>query len=426
MDKLNELRQKRTEIVKNMEKLTASEPWGDDQQAQFDNLKADAEKLDTRIKGMEEVEARKADLNTPVVKVPEPRIEVGDAPEDRKFESFGHFLQAVRRADARGGYRDPRLVEERAISGASESIPSDGGYLVQTEIASEIWRRTNEVGVLLPRCRRIPIGANANAFTMNVVDESTRVTGSRWGGLQVYRKPEAGTATAKKVKYGQISLKLKKLIGTAYSTDELEADASALGAVMMQAFSEEFAFVIDDEIFRGDGASEMLGFTAAPCFVQVSKETDQTADSIMFENLSKMYARFYGSNGVWLAPKDAFPALSTMSIAVGTGGTPTFLPPGGASQAPYGTIFGMPVLFIEHAPTVGDANDICLVDLSQYLVIEKGGLNAASSMHVKFVEDEMCYRWTIRNDGRPIWKSALTPYKGSNTRSPFVGLAERA
>jgi HK97 family phage major capsid protein len=325
-----------------------------------------------------------------------------------------------------GGRRDPRLIEERAVSGASEGIPSDGGYLVQTEFSNEIWKRANEVGVLLPRCRRVPIGANANAFSMNIVDESSRATGSRWGGVQIYRKPEAGTATAKKVKFGQISLKLKKLIGLAYSTDELEADAAALGSVMMQAFSEEFAFTIDDEIFRGDGASQMLGFTNAACFVQVSAESGQDADSILFENLVNIYSRFYGSNGIWLAPRDAFPALSTMSLAVGTGGLPVYLPPGGASQAPYGTIFGLPVVFIEHAPTVGDANDICLVDLSQYLVIEKGGLNPASSMHVKFVEDEMAYRWTLRNDGRPIWKSALTPYKGSNTRSPFVGLAERA
>jgi HK97 family phage major capsid protein len=144
----------------------------------------------------------------------------------------------------------------------------------------------------------------------------------------------------------------------------------------------------------------------------------------MYENLVKMYSRFYGSNGVWLANRDVFPALATMSLELDH---PVYLPPGGASVAPYGTIFGQPVLFIETASTLGTAGDIVLADMSQYIVIEKGGLNAASSMHVKIVEDEMAYRWTYRNDGRPIWKSALTPYKGSsNTRSPFVGLAVRA
>jgi HK97 family phage major capsid protein len=89
----------------------------------------------------------------------------------------------------------------------------------------------------------------------------------------------------------------------------------------------------------------------------------------------------------------------------------------------------MPVLFTEYSPTVGDANDIVLADLGQYYVIEKGGLKGAVSIHVKFIEDEMTYRWTLRNDGQPIWKSAVTPYKSSatpKTRSPFIGLAARS
>lgn len=426
MDKLIELRQRLDDVVDEMRDLAESD-LDDDARAMFDALENEAEKLRADIRRLEKLEdAKYEQRHTSIEKVRTPEIVMGDAAEDRGFESFGHFLQAVHRAEVSGS-RDPRLIEERAVSGASEGIPSDGGYLVGTDFAAQIWQRANEAAVLSPRCWHVPISSNSNSFVMNIVDESSRATGSRWGGVQIYRRPEAGTATAKKVKFGQISLKLKKLIGTAYSTDELEADAAALGAVMMRAFAEEFAFVIDDEIVRGDGASQMLGFTAAPCFVSVAAETGQDADTILFENLVKMYARFYGSNGVWVANRDVFPQLATLSLAVGTGGLPVYLPPGGASAAPYGTIFGMPVLFIEQAASLGDANDICLVDLSQYLIIDKGGLNSAASMHVKFVEDEMCYRWTFRNDGRPVWKSALTPYKGaSNTRSPFIGLAERA
>lgn len=421
-----ELRERLDDVTEEMQNLVDS-GLDDEARVAFDTLESEAKKLKTDIRRVEALDDAKREARKPVGPLPTPNIQMGNAPEDRKFESFGHFLQAVRKAGSTGGYRDPRLVEERAISGASESIPSDGGYLVQTDYAAEIWRRANEVGVVLPRCRRIPISSNSNSFVMNIVDESSRATGSRWGGVQIYRKPEAGTATAKKVKFGQVSLKLKKLIGTSYSTDELEADASALAAVVGQGFAEEFAFTVDDEIINGDGASQMLGILNAACLVSVDKETSQDAATIMYENLVKMYARFYGSNGVWLANRDTFPQLATMSLTLGTSGWPVYLPPGGASAAPYGTIFGMPVLFIEQAATLGTVGDIILADLSQYLVIEKGGLNAASSMHVKFVEDEMCYRWTYRNDGRPIWKSALTPFKGSsNTRSPFVALATRA
>jgi HK97 family phage major capsid protein len=81
---------------------------------------------------------------------------------------------------------------------------------------------------------------------------------------------------------------------------------------------------------------------------------------------------------------------------------------------------------VEHASTLGTVGDIALVDLSQYLLIDKGGMNSASSIHVRFLNDEMTFKFTLRIDGQPIWNSALTPAKGSNTQSPFVVLATRA
>ena len=40
--------------------------------------------------------------------------------------------------------------------------------------------------------------------------------------------------------------------------------------------------------------------------------------------------------------------------------------------------------------------------------------------------DESVFRLVYRCDGQPLWSAALTPFKGSNTLSPFVTLAERA
>ena len=39
---------------------------------------------------------------------------------------------------------------------------------------------------------------------------------------------------------------------------------------------------------------------------------------------------------------------------------------------------------------------------------------------------ERAFRWMYRVNGRPKWKSALTPFKGSNTQSPYITLATRA
>jgi HK97 family phage major capsid protein len=124
--------------------------------------------------------------------------------------------------------------------------------------------------------------------------------------------------------------------------------------------------------------------------------------------------------------QNTLPQLFTMSLAVGTGGAPIFMPAGGLSSQPYNTILGLPVLPIEQAATLGTVGDIILADLSKYLLAEKGSIQSDVSIHVQFLYDESVFRFIIRLDGQPVRSSALTPYKGSDTLSHFVALATRA
>ena len=96
------------------------------------------------------------------------------------------------------------------------------------------------------------------------------------------------------------------------------------------------------------------------------------------------------------------------------------------SGSPFSTLYGRPVLPTEFNATLGDAGDIALVDFSQYLLIEKGALQVAESIHVRFLYGENTFRFMYRVNGQPYWHSALTPFKGSgNTVSPMVTLAAR-
>jgi len=348
-----------------------------------------------------------------------------------KFRSFGEQIVAVMRAGSPNPVIDPRLRTTiyDAATGLQEGIPSDGGFLIQPEFSTELLKRAYETGQVASRCRRIPIGANANGLKINGIDETSRTTGSRWGGVRAYWIGEADDKTASKPKFRQIELSLKKLIGLCYATDELLQDATALESVMNQAFAEEFGFMLDDACINGTGAGMPLGIMNSPCLVSVSKEAAQLADTVEYANIVNMWARCYARsrpNAVWFINQDVEPQLFQMGIMVGTGGSPVYMPPGGASAAPYGTLFGRPVIPIEQCQTLGDAGDIILGDFSQYILIDKGGIQSASSIHVRFVNDESVFRFVYRVDGQPIWNSALTPFKGSNTLSPFVRLAARA
>jgi HK97 family phage major capsid protein len=311
----------------------------------------------------------------------------------------------------------------------SETVTEDGGYLVQTDFATELLRRTYDTGVLTSRVRRLPIGANSNGITVNAVAETSRATGSRWGGVQVYWREEAGTVTNKQPAFRRMKLELNSLMGLCYATDELLADATAMSGVISQAFAEEFAFVLDDAIIRGSGNGQPLGILNSNAYVSVTKESGQLADTIYWENVLKMWSRLWSrsrTNCAWFVHQDTLPQLATMAQVVGVGGVPVYLPATGAAAQPYSTLFGRPVIEIEQADTVGDQGDIMLADLSQYVMIEKGGMESATSIHVRFLYAENTFRFILRTDGQPIWHSPLTLYNSSVTVAPFVVLDARA
>lgn len=344
-----------------------------------------------------------------------------------KFQSFGQQMAAVMVAGTHGGSTDPRLFN--AASGLNETTPSDGGFLVQTEYSDQILKNVWDTGMILPKISKITLSGNTNSMELNGLDETSRVNGSRAGGIAVYTVAEAAAATASKPKFRKINLKLNKLMGLCYATDELLEDTNALAQTITEGFRDEFDFKLTDHIINGSGAGEALGILNSGCVVSVSKETGQAAGTIVFENINNMWSRLMAKsrpNAVWIINQDCEPQLNQMSIAVGTGGVPVYMPAGGVSVSPYGTLFGRPVVPIEQCQTVGTTGDIMLCDFSQYKAIDKGGLKGDVSIHVQFLVDEQVFRFTYRFDGQPLLGSPITPFKGTNTLSHFIKLDSRA
>lgn len=350
-----------------------------------------------------------------------PQISVTQPEEDRPFSSFGEQLQAVYRAGLSGGIVDVRLRNlQAAATGMGVDENSAGGYAVQTDYAADIFRRAYEGGSILSRVRRIPLSANSNSIKIPAIDESSRVAGSRFGGVRAYWVQEGTAPTASEMKLRQINLSVQKLSAIAYMTDELLADASALGSILGQSFSEEITFAVEDSILNGNGAGQPSGIMNSSALVSVSRAGG--GNDVDTADIVAMWARCWGrsrANAVWLINQDVEPDLYAITLS----NQPMFIPAGGIGDAPQARLMGRPVVENEHSITKGTSGDIMLVDLSQYVLADKGTPTQASSMHVKFVEDEMTFRITYRVDGAPLWNAALTPAQGSNTQSPYVVLA---
>ena len=339
-------------------------------------------------------------------------------------------LSATRRAEA-----ITRLGKVRAdaASGANELIPSEGGFLVETDKASMLNLGAIATGLLSQRCFQVPCSGGSNSLELNLIDETSRATGSRYGGIQVYMKAEADTVLASKPKFREGVWKLKDCMGIFYATGDLLKDAPQMTAVVNKWFPAEFGFKVDDEIVNGVGGGHLSGIIPAACTVTQAVETGQTRSTagqvISYANIARMYARLLSSsdaNAVWFINRALLPEIMMMTIVGGTASTPVFLPPGGASGSPYMTLLGKTMIPIEQCAAPGTPGDIILADLSEYLLLTKGGIDAQSSIHVRFIYDEMTYRWIYRFDGAPIRNKKLTPYKGSSTtatQGPFVILA---
>lgn len=341
------------------------------------------------------------------------------------FKSFGEFAQAVKSNPS-----DPRLAaaNAKAPSGLNVGVDSEGGFLVPEEYVARLLDKTQEVGVAMSRAQRIPM--QGEIVKLPAIVESSRAS-TRSGGVLGYWKSEAAQYTASKPTFGEVKLELSKLTLLTYVTDELSNfSAISLDAILPVLASKELAFKLDDAAINGTGAGQPLGLLASPALVSVDKESGQPAATIQTENIVKMWARLHASsraNAVWFINQDIEPQLQTMYVGLGTAGLATYMPPGGVSGAPYATLMGRPVIACEQCQTLGTVGDIILADMSQYLYGEHvSGTQSATSIHLKFDYGEVAYRWTMFADGRPWWSSALTPFKGTSTQSPFVALATRS
>ena len=393
-----------------------------EEQKDFDTLESEIRSWDEsivraeKLLGVQPNETRADDDGNGPESKPSPN------PEERGFTNLGEMMMAVYRSSSPGGKIDERL-NTRTASGMNESNPSDGGFLVQTDFVKQLLKRTFETGILASKVKKIPISSSSNGLKINSIDEGSRANGSRWGGVQTYWENEADEIAASKPKFRQMELSLKKLTGLCYATDELLMDTTALENVIQEAFAEEFGFKIDDSILNGTGAGQPLGILKSKALVIVAKETDQK-DKITVENLMKMWTRLWSrsrGNSIWYLNQELEPYLYTLKI----GDKPVYIPAGGLSEKPYATLFGRPVMPLEQCSEAGEMGDIILADIGQYLLIDKGGIKQASSIHVRFLYEENVFRFIYRVDGQPIWDKPLTPYKGSNTVSPFVTLAKR-
>ena len=343
---------------------------------------------------------------------------------DRPFRTLAEQAQAVKDFTISFGRKtDPRLNRlinsTKAVQGASEGVPSDGGILLEPTLTPEVLKPVHKEGVFSADVSRLPVSNNSNSGWINGVDETSRATGSRWGGLRGYRLAEGDTVTKSKPSFRRIQWELKKYGVLVYDTNELLKDAAQFAAVVEQGAREELAFMLNDDIMNGLGVSGPQGVMNSGSLVTVTRDT---GSKVLGTDISAMWARLMPrskANAKWYINAEVGPQLDAL-FAVGS--TSVLFPYAGYTPEGVRTLYGRPVVETEFNAALNTTGDIMLADMSQYLLWEKGGIDMATSMHVEFLTDQEVIRFIYRVDGQSAYASAITPYKGSSTQSPFVVL----
>lgn len=391
-------------------------------------IKADGERDD---KVRSDLEAESADIDEPAPgrKSPPARVEVREAFLDDPMRGYktprALHLDVIRAST--GSPEDPRLRSLRApkhsTAGSDEQSGQSnpyGAWLVPTGMAPGLLK-LDPPDDPVRGTRPVPMSTPTLKFNARTdKNHSTSVS----AGLRVYRRVETQSIGASRMETEQVTLEAHSLMGAAFATEEILRDSpESFAALLADGFRDEFGSKRVQEFLNGTGVGMPMGIRKSPALLTIDAEQGQAADSVVYLNVLKMYSRCWGKGrSTWIANHGLLPSLAQMNLSIGTGGVPVWMP--SAREGEPATLFGRPVIFTEYASAPGDLGDLMLVNWFEVLEGSYEPIQGASSIHVRFVEHEQCFKYWLRNGGVPWWRSVLTPKNGP-TMSPYVILGAR-
>lgn len=428
---IKDLYAKSDALMSKINGLKAKESLTEAEDVEFSNAVTELEKVENDIERLQKIEKIEAKKNAP--ENPGWRPSYAEPKKhDEPYATLAEQLYDVIQAGIPGGIVSNRLQQVQAATGGSSGVPSEGGFMIQPTFVPGLIQTAIEEDDILSKCTQIEIGEGSDRAEVTLIKDRNRGTGYRWGGVRVYRRAEAATVTDFKVDdYATWECKLEDLMALSYLTERQMQDIPQLASLIRNNVPKELAFALTEEMFTGNGVGHMLGILKASSLITVPIETGQTLAStpLLSKNITNMWARVpkeNRSNAIFLYNQELEPEFDGLNISEGVSSHLVYMPAGGLSGSGYASFKGRPAMPFEHCEAPGTLGDFMVIDPSDYVIVRKGQVQEAESIHVKFVYAERCLRWIMRINGKPKFTEAVTPFKGTKTRSGFVALAARS
>lgn len=253
MDRILELRARRAGILEQMEAIVAAADTdaglSEEQQSQFDALKAQDDSVVAQLSTLEDLERRRAAAATPIAPLPgatpAPHATVPAQPAEKGMT----FAKMTRTLAAAGGngFLAQQIAEANGDSGlfANQNMSNDpqGGFLVPEDVSSEIIELLRPASIVRAMGSRVIPLPNGNLTT------NRRATGANFGYIGEQQDTPATGYT-----YGQMKLSAKKLAGIVpISNDLLRASGTSVDRLIRDDIVADAAQIEDRFFLRGAG-----------------------------------------------------------------------------------------------------------------------------------------------------------------------------
>lgn len=426
---MDELKEKLAGIVASLGEYQEKDGLTPEETEKVMELTGEAENLKKQIEAKEKMEAVMASVKTAEPKTKpaagtSARVGLPNKMENGKngFDSVGDFFMAVK--DLQKGKRHENL---EIMASQREKVGEDGGFLVPDDMLGDIQKKIEGDESLLPRTRQLQTAGNRISIP---VDENQPWTGAG-SNFESYWVGEEQTAQESQKKMSECDIKLNKVAAKVSVTDEMLEDAPLIESIIMQDAPEVIMHRINSAIIIGDGVKKPEGILQSGFGFEVAKEGGQAADTVVFENIKKMYTHALPQckrNGIWIHNVAVEEQLIGMQInPSATDSVSNYLQNNSIDGAPYGTLMGRPRFPMAGAvPELGKKGDIMFVDLSYYFTaIKTAGIKRQVSIHTLWDEDKSSYKFTFRVGGKcPFREPAETEF-GAYKLSGLVFLQDR-
>ncbi len=369
------------------------------------------------------------------------------------FEDRGEFLKGIMDASrptgavispkffqgegALGTYEDFQKgvgpFQKGTPSGQNTFIDDEGAILIPDIVTDGIWEYA--IPDQDPFAQTDQRQTSGNSLKIKTVPNTSRKDGYRHAGALAYWMDEADQYTSSVIKWGEERLELNKLGALMYCTDEEIDDAAiALGPVFDKRMGQAINWKLNHSMFWGTGAGQPQGIMRADALITVAPAAAEidAAGTLGHIDINSMYHRMLpGLRGgaEWVMHPNVYEKLELITFKDQTSSVvPIFMPPGGLTASPFGTLKGRPIRVFEFCSDLGIKGDIAFVNWNMYVTLTKAGRNrikTASSVHLRFLYDETAFKANFRVDGMSMLPSSITDYNGTTERSAFVTLGTR-